>query len=355
MLADFKILVVAASDHLWVTQEALDVLASVGDVSRLDLNAVSDESERRRRFESALADADAVVSAPWGTAGIPPFAPETLSRAPRLKVIAGTYDNRFDGWLDVQDANARGVTVVDTSRSMTPTVAEFALAMILNLMRDIPHEIDRVRRGEWIDGWFDTRGFVCGDLTGKSVGLAGYGSINRRLREFLVPFRCEVAVCDPFVTDDVFAHDGVRRAETLVDLAASSEIFVVGIPPMPPTLGIIHRAVIDAIPLGGAFVLVTRMAVVEQDALWRRTQAGEIRAAVDVYAPEPPPVDSPIRVDPCVLPTPHLAGNTAYCHRRCFKTACEDAAAALTGAPLRYEATVRDALMYAGKWNTVRA
>ena len=354
-MSNFKILVVAASDDLWVTQDALSVLESVGAVTRLDLNATADQSERRQRFHAAISDVDAIVSAPWGTAGIPPLTPETFASATRLKVIAGTYDNRFDGWLDVQDANARGITVIDTSRSMTPTVAEFALAMILNLLRNIPHELQQVRAGRWIDGWFDTKGFVAGDLTGKRVGLAGYGSINRRLREFLVPFRCDVAVFDPFVSDDTLGRDDARRASSLVELARGCDIFVVGIPPMPTTLGIISRAVIDAIPRGGLFVLVTRMAVVEQEALWRRTQAGEIRAAVDVYASEPPPIDSPIRTDPNVLPTPHLAGNTAYCHRRCFRTACEDAAAALAGRPLRYEATVRDALMYAGKWESARA
>jgi phosphoglycerate dehydrogenase-like enzyme len=111
----------------------------------------------------------------------------------------------------------------------------------------------------------------------------------------------------------------------------------------------IDSQVIDAMPRGSLFVLVTRMAVVDQEPLWRRTSTGEIRAAIDVYDPEPPPPDSPIRTSPNVLPTPHIAGNTATAHRRCFVTACEDALSALTGKPLRYEVGVRDTLMYAGK------
>ena len=82
------------------------------------------------------------------------------------------------------------------------------------------------------------------------------------------------------------------------------------------------------------------MAVVDQEPLWRRTSAGEIRAAIDVYDPEPPPPDSPICTNPNVLPTPH---------RRCFVTACEEALSVLTGKSLRYEVSVRDTAMYAGK------
>ena len=121
--------------------------------------------------------------------------------AGRLRVIAGTFDNRFGEWIDVAEAQRRGVTVVDTSRSMTPTVAEFALAMTLNLLRDIPAAIDLVRSGDWKSRKWDQPGFVYGDLTGRRVGLAGFGSINRRYAELLAPFRCAIAAYDPFVTD----------------------------------------------------------------------------------------------------------------------------------------------------------
>jgi len=239
--------------------------------------------------------------------------------------------------------------LIDTSRSMTPTVAEFALAMMLNLLRDIPTEIDRVRRGKWSEGWYDLKGFVAGDLTGRRVGLAGFGSICRRLAELLGPFRCDVRAYDPFVPDDMLRNHRVGRAGSMEELASQSELFVVGIPPTPATLGIINRRVIDSLPRGSLFVLVTRMAVVEQDALWRRTRAGEIRAAVDVFAPEPPLPDSPIRSDPNVFPTPHIAGNTAAAHRRCFMAACQEALSALSGKPLKYEVSLWDAEMYAGK------
>jgi phosphoglycerate dehydrogenase-like enzyme len=238
--------------------------------------------------------------------------------------------------------------VIDTSRSMTPTVAEFALAMTLNVLRDIPAAIELVRRGDWKQQSWDQPSFIYGDLTGRRVGLAGYGSINRRYAELLTPFHCEVMACDPFVADADLDQLGIQRVDSLPELARRSEIFVVGIPPTPATQQIISQDVIDALPRGATFILVTRMAVVAQEALWRRAESGEIRAAIDVFAPEPPPPDASFRTSPFVLPTPHIAGDTAYCHRRCFTTACADAIAVLDGRTPVYATTVRDEALYEG-------
>jgi phosphoglycerate dehydrogenase-like enzyme len=322
-------------------------LEGCGDLRRVDWLESMDDEERFQLFDAALADADAVVVGPW-TMAMPPFTAERWAKASRLKTIAGTFDNRFGHWLDVADAFRRGVTIIDTSRSMTPTVAEFALAMTLNLLRDIPAAIQLVRQGAWKTDHWDQPGYVYGDLTGRRVGLAGYGSINRRYAELLGPFRWSLATYDPFVADSDLEEAGIQRVDALSELAAESEIFVVGIPPTPATQQIISREVIDALPTGANVIIVTRMAVIDQEALWRRAEAGEIRAAVDVFAPEPPPADASFRMSPFVLPTPHIAGDTAYCHRRCFTTACADALAVLAGRSPVYPVTVADDTLYRG-------
>jgi phosphoglycerate dehydrogenase-like enzyme len=341
------LLVTDGSGKNWLASEGETLLRSAGQVQRLDCQNVEDEAEHSR-FDTALAEADALISTPW-RAPFPRFTPERWPKARRLKVIAGTYDFRFAHWIDIGEAQRRGVTVVDTSRTMTPTVAEFALAMTLNLLREIPAAIEIVRQGNWKAGTWDQTGFVYGDLTGRRVGLAGFGSINRRYAELLVPFRCQVMAYDPFVADPDLARLNIARASSLVEVATGSEIFVVGLPPTPTTQQIISREVIDALPAGSLFVLVTRMAVVEQEALWRRCERGEIRAAVDVFVPEPPPPDAPFRRWPHVLPTPHIAGDTSYCHRRCFTTACEDAVAVIRSQPPRYPVTIQDEQSYQGK------
>jgi phosphoglycerate dehydrogenase-like enzyme len=322
-------------------------LAAVNDLRQVHLNSSMNDEEKAAAFDAALPGAEAVIVSPW-TKTLPTFTAGRWRKAECLKVVAGTFDHRYGDWIDVADAQRRGVTIVDTSRSMTPTVAEFALAMTLNLLRDIPTAIEIVRQGGWKPDKWDQPGFVYGDLTGRRVGLAGYGSINRRYAELITPFHCAVAACDPFIAAEDFRHAGIDRVESLVDLAANSEIIIVGIPPTPATQGIIDHRVIDALPRGALFVLVTRIAVVDQDALWRRAETGEIRAAIDVFEPEPPSADASFRRSPFVQPTPHIAGDAAYCHRRCFTSACADALAVLDGRTPIYAVTVRDEKIYTG-------
>jgi phosphoglycerate dehydrogenase-like enzyme len=136
--------------------------------------------------------------------------------------------------------------------------------------------------------------------------------------------------------------------ESLVELAASSDIFVVAIPPTPTTVNVIDARVIDALAPGSLFVLVSRMAVVDQEALWRRVRAEELRAAVDVFDPEPPPADAWFRGAANVLPTPHIAGNVPFAHERCLTEACADALRVINGEVPLHAAAPRDKRIYEG-------
>ena len=299
-------------------------------------------------LDAKLDGIDALVASPWLSIGeVAPFDEERLRRASRLKVIAGTFDYRL-GWIDIDEAARRGVTVVDSSRTMTWTVAEFGVAITLALLRDIPAAIDAVRTGGWPDSARTGRPYVFRDLADCRVGLAGYGSINRHYRRFVEPYGCPVSVFDPFVGDDVATADSFTRADSLVDLASRSDVLVVAIPPTPTTLGVIDANVIDALAPGSLFVLLSRMAVVEQEALWRRVRADELRVALDVYDPEPPPEDAWFRNAANVLPTPHIAGNVPFAHERCLTEACADAVRVLAGEEPHHAATVRDKRLYDG-------
>ena len=297
--------------------EGYDLLSNHGSIDLVHQTDGNSE-QALTQLRELLPEADAVVIGPWYR---PATKPEDWLQAKNMKVLAGTFDNRFAGWLDFEGLKSRGIPVIDTSRSMTPSVAEFALAMTLNLIRDIPESLYLVREGGWRHQPWDKPRFIHADLTGRSVGLAGFGSINRRYAELIAPFRCSVKTYDPFVSDDALQQYGVSRAESLTDLAQSSEVFVVGLPPTPTT----------------------------QEALWNRIQAGEIAAAIDVFAPEPPPEDAWFRKHPNVLATPHIAGGTDFCNRRCFTDACKDAIAILTGGKPRFQATTWDDDCYQGR------
>ena len=224
------------------------ILAPHGEVRHLDWPPDSPVSPFAS-LDALLSDTDGLIIAPWlglGTPALPFFDGERLARAGDLKVVAGTFDFRL-GWIDLDEAARRGVTVVDTSRTMTPTVAEFGVGITLALLRDIPGAIDLVRSGGWPDGARGGETGVFRDLADCRVGLAGYGSINRHYRRFVAPYGCQVGIYDPVAGEDVARTDLVTVAGSLVELARASDILVVAIPPTPSTLGVIDASVIDAL------------------------------------------------------------------------------------------------------------
>ena len=325
------------------------LLGEDADIVHLAWSADQTSDERNARLDAELADATALVMTPWLLllAGDPPvFDDERFARFSQLLAITGTHDFRL-GWIDLAAAAHRGVSVVDTSRTMTPTVAEFGVGITFALLRDIPEAIDVVRGGGWLPP-MDVTEHVFRDLGDCRVGLAGYGSINRHYRRFIRPYDCEVATFDPLVDAATLAADGVIQTSSLTALAEGSDIFVVAIPPTPSTIGVVDREVIGSLAPGSLFVLLSRMAVVEQDALWERARAGELRVGLDVFDPEPPPADAWFRTATNVLPTPHMAGNTRFAHERCFREACREAARVWRGETPLHGVEGRDKGFYDG-------
>lgn len=327
---------------------AEELLSPDGHVTHLDWDPDVAIERRIDSLHASLPGADALITMPWLFAGERESVLDTaqLDASPDLRVVAGTNDYRF-GWVDFDAAVAHHVAIIDTSRSMTPTVAEFGVAITLALLREIPGALDVVRSGGWLTGLHEVD-HVFRDLASCRLGLAGYGSINRHYRRFIQPFGTEVRAFDPFVDQEALAADAVTAVDSLVELAELSDILVVAIPPTPSTLGVIDRNVIDALAPGSLLVLLSRMAVVDQDALWRRARAREIAIAVDVFDPEPPPEDAWFRRAPNVLPTPHIAGNVRFAHERCFREACEDALRVVREEPPMYEVNGRDKRLYEG-------
>ena len=329
---------------------AEEVLSPHAEIVHLAWSGGEPADERDTRLDEALADAAGVVMMPWMLllAGIDPprFDDERFGRAPLLRAIAGTHDFRL-GWIDLSAAARRQIAVIDTSRTMTPTVAEFGVGITFALLRDIPEGIDAVRRGGWMPP-MDVTQHVFRDLADCRVGLCGYGSINRRYRRFVRAYGCEVATFDPLIDAAVLAADDVTPTSSLAELAARSDVFVVAIPPTPSTIGVVDDEVIGALAPGSLFVLLSRMAVVDQDALWKRARTGELRVGVDVFDPEPPPVDAWFRTAPNVLPTPHMAGNSRFAHERCFREACFDVVRVWTGEAPLSAVEVRDKSVYDG-------
>lgn len=323
------------SDEYHWSAAAEAVLESFAERIDVRVDPAEPAAEREARVDAALAGADGLVLCGWGSMGISMLTAERLARAPRLRFIGSTTHYRQAEFVDVGAAVVRGIAMCETAPIMSPWVAEFELGLALAALRQIPQEHALVGAGGWVSDFLADSPWP-DRLHGRRVSLASFGEIHRHLARMLAPFEAEWEAFDPFVPAERIAAAGGRKAENLVALARRSEVFFIATPPNPTTIGLIGRAVIEALPVGAVFVLVSRMAVVDQAPLLERLRAGELRAAIDVYEPEPPEADSPLRYLPNVIHTPHRAGHTRGAHNGVFLGQCEEARRFFSGEPLKY-------------------
>ena len=323
-------------EQFW-TKRAAQVLDSFAERVEVHLQSDQTPDQRAAQVDAALADADGMVLRGWGPQGIGYLSAERLARAPRLRYIGSTCHYTQATFIDVEAAIARGIAISETAPVMSPFVAEYELALVLGTLRNLPQEHTTVGANGWVR-WGDHPELaeVPERLQGRRVGLAGFGEIHRQLARMLGPFDTDLEAFDPYIPAERIAEAGGRKVTDLVAMAARSEVFCIAIPPTPETIGIINRDVIMALPRNAVFVLVSRMAVVEQPPLLERLTAGELRAGIDVFSPEPPPADDPLRTLPNVVHTPHRAGGTYGAHLGVLLGQCHEARRLFAGEPLRY-------------------
>jgi D-3-phosphoglycerate dehydrogenase / 2-oxoglutarate reductase len=244
--------------------------------------------------------------------GAPRITGAILDQTPRLRFIGELEGDRFARRIDLAAAAARGVKVVDTTHGSSTPVSEWALGMMLIGLRNAGSLFRRMIAGEIIDQ-AEKRidpGYLRGELTGKCIGLIACGHIGRRLLELLAPFRCKVLVYDPHVRR--LLADIYDLTLTSLEAVMSRPDVVVCLAPLTPeTRRMIGAREIALLRPGAVFVNVSRGAIVDSEALIARLRQNDIIACLDVFDPEPVPVDSPVRVLPNVFLTPHIAGVTA--------------------------------------------
>lgn len=263
-----------------------------------------------------------------------------LAHAPRLRFVGELEGDRFAARIDIDACRARGVVAVDTTNGSSYPVSEWALAMTLIALRNAGHEFRRMLAGE-VGQDRQQPGYFYGELSGKRVGAIGCGHIGRRYLEFLRPFRCQVRVYDPYLAPEVAdIYDFIHTS--LENVFRQSDVVVCLAPLTPRTRGMVGAEQLDWLRPNGAFVNVSRGAIVDSDALVERLKRGDgVRAALDVFDPEPIPADHEIRRLSNVFLTPHIAGSNAESRPRFFSLMVDELERFFHGHHPRYELTDR--------------
>ncbi len=226
---------------------------------------------------------------------------ELLSRMSRLRVVQ-TLSAGVDWLLPFAPA---GVTLCDAGGTRDTAVAEWVLAAILASQRGLGELRDRQREHRW--AWHRAA-----ELAGSTVMILGYGAIGAAVEERLAPFDVEV------VRVARRARTGVHPVEELGSLLRLADIVVVLLPLTPATTGLLDGDLLARLRPGALLVNAARGPIVDTVALVELLEAGRVRAALDVTAPEPLPADHPLWDAPEVLITPHFAGDTPAAERRAF-------------------------------------
>jgi phosphoglycerate dehydrogenase-like enzyme len=224
----------------------------------------------------------------------------------------------------------RGVVVTNWGENVSEGLAEAALLLALSGLRRSHYFCDQMRhKRAWPTYPVGTKTlFEC------KVGIHGFGASARKLVSLLKPFRVQVSAYSKNVPDEMFRSLGVRRCDSIEELFASSEVLFEMEALIAETQGVVTERLLRLLPPDATFVNVARGALVDEEAAIRVASEGRIRLALDVYAEEPLPVDSPLRGMPEATLFPHVASPTDDRLYRCGDFALENLSHFLHGEPL---------------------
>ncbi len=272
--------------------------------------AVVDEADRTG-FAREMADAEVLLHV------LEPVSKDDIAAAPALRLIQkiGVGVNT----IDLDAAVSRGIAVCNMPGTNSQAVAELTLALMLAALRRVPLFDRETRAGR---GWtvaldhFDG----IGEISGRTVGLVGYGEIARRLAPVLAALGARV-----LYTATAPKPDAEAAWRALDDLLAESDVVSLHVPLNAATEGLLDGAAIARMKPGAVLVNTARGGLVHEPALIEALASGRLMAAgLDVFAMEPVDPANPLFALPNVVAMPHIAWLTPETLERSLGVALEN-------------------------------
>jgi phosphoglycerate dehydrogenase-like enzyme len=219
--------------------------------------------------------------------------------------------------VDVAEATARKIWVVNAPGSNAATIAEHTLALMLMLMRNLYQSVERVKEGDW--NW---RNQYAGDeLNGKTLGILGMGNIGKRVAKLAEAFGMKVLYWSR--TTQQLPMDEVLKQSDIVSLH---------LPLTPETNEIIGAKQLALMKPASFLINTARGALINHAALLDALNANTIAGfAADVLPDEPPIESLPVVQHPQAIITPHAASLTAATYQRMCLLTVKNVLAMLDG------------------------
>jgi D-3-phosphoglycerate dehydrogenase len=257
-----------------ICEEARRMLLDAG------FEIVSNDTGKILSFEDQKAlikDAYAII------AGTEKYNAEMLAGCDNLKAVLrfGVGTDNFD--LETMKKMGVQVGVIANFNS----VAEFALMLILNTMKNFSQFDAAVRQGKWSR-------FPMRELGGKTVGIVGFGRIGRRLAEMLQGFNVKLLAYDPYMNPEAAAARNVTPV-SLDELLAQSDVVSLHLPSTPETKGLFCAETFAKMKDGAYLVNTARGSLIKEADLIDALNSGKLAGVgLDVFEQEPVTADNPL-------------------------------------------------------------
>lgn len=235
--------------------------------------------------------------------------------------------------IDVEYAASKGITCVHAPEGNRVAVGEHALGMLLSLMNNFRKSDNETRNGIWKRE--ENRGT---ELTGKTVGIIGYGNMGSSFAKVLAGFDVKVLAYDKFKSG--FSNGYVQEA-SLENIFENADVLSLHVPLTEETNRMVNDAFLNAFSKPIWFINTSRGKVVQTSAVVNALESGKIKgAAIDVLEYEsvsfenldaaelPEPFQRLRKMDNVII-TPHIAGWTFESHVKIGKVIAEKMTAVL--------------------------
>ena len=259
-----------------------------------------------------------------------PITEAVLNACPNIKLIcvqATGYNI-----VDCKACTARGIPVTNVPTYGTAAVAQFTMALILEMCHRIGLHNHSVHQGDWTKAesfcyWMTPQM----ELAGKTLGIIGFGRIGQAVGKLATAFGMKV------ITYNRSQSEEGRKIAEYVDLETlftQSDIISLHCPLFPETEKIINSVNIAKMKDGAMLVNTARGGLVDEEALVDALQSGKLRyAAVDVVSQEPMNADNPLlKTRKCII-TPHIAWAPVESRQRLMDCVEENIRSYLSGQP----------------------
>ncbi len=225
---------------------------------------------------------------------------EILQACPKLKILS-RYGVGLDN-VDVEALKKRNIHLGWTGGTNCNSVAEITLYFMLSLMRNTYTTATLLKQHTWkVNGG--------SELTGKTIGLFGFGHIAKRVVELLKPFSCTILVCNRTQNEAEAKSYGITFAskERILEVA---DIISIHLPLTPQSKNLFSRAEFEAMKSSAFIINTARGGIIDEEELKVALKTGQIAGAgLEAFAQEP--VQDWELIDlPNLMCLPHVGGNS---------------------------------------------